>query len=240
MVSLRPLLLAALVLAPVRADAVGYGRFRWGESVEACRKKEPRLRPRPDAEPVAQEREVLALERREQASRARARGPDAYARWKELKQPEPRLDAHGYWLELAGLPARVTLLFIDDKLFGADVGILFAADRRDRASRVLDLLVEKYGPPTAARGGDPPDQTSVREHDTGDGTLTVFVQPPADDAPGLLRLRYRSIAHGRVAERYVEDLRGRRARAEREREERRRERERQRREERVGELLEHL
>jgi hypothetical protein len=207
------------VLGPAAAGATGYGRFQWGESTQSCRKKEPRLRPRADVEVVELERTTLKLIRAEDEARARAAGKEALARWKKSEQPKPRLAALETWIDVGGLPARATLLFIDDKLFGADVGVLEERGQRSRGDEVEALLRKKYGDPAKARGAETPEAPRAAELDAGDGTLQTFRQPATDREGGIIHLSYRSANYGPLAESYVESLQGRRLRIESAREE---------------------
>ncbi len=239
------LLLAATILAPDAARAVGYGRFRWGETSAECLKKEAKLRPRLDVEAVALERRTLKAARDEDEARARAAGPKALARWRESmrgadKKKPPRLSAREYWVEVGGLPARVTLLFLDDKLYGAEVGVLERRGARERGEQLEALLREKYGPPTRARGAETPAAARAGEFDTGDGTLQFFRQPAGNDEGGILQLTYRSAAFGPIADGYVEALQGQLMRIEGAREEARRAKAAAKDGEREAAILQHL
>jgi hypothetical protein len=204
-----PVALCALLLAPP-ALAGGYGQFSWGTSIKKVKKKlrKARLREAPDAEHVAFERqalaEVLAFERRE----AKRKGRKAWRAYRRSKKPKARLRAMRHWVKLYGLHARVELRFVDKKLYGAVVRVLYSDDQKTTAGRLLDLLAEKYGDPTST-ATDPDGKRTRMSFDAGDGRLTVFTETATKKKRGILRLGYLATNIGSSVERYLEGIRGR-------------------------------
>ncbi len=201
-----PLALAAFLLAPP-ALAGGYGQFEWGSTVKQVKKK-VRVREATDGEHVAFERqalaEILAFERKE----AKRNGRKAWRTFRRSKKPKPRLRAVRHWVKLYGLHARVELRFADKKLYGAVVRVLYAAEQKVTAGRLLDLLAEKYGDPTST-AVDPDGKRTRMSFDAGDGHLTVFTETATKKKRGILRFGYLATNIGSTVERYLEGIRGR-------------------------------
>lgn len=194
--------------AAAPGEAGGYGRFSWGSTIEEVIAIEKGARDHPEAEPVAHE--AAALGRLEAASKAKAEaaGREAMKAWKAATRPTPRLAARRYWVDLAGLPGRVELRFVDGALYAAVVRVLYRAKDKPAAGAILDALVAKYGAPL-----DPPvGQAPVAERPRldwalpGGGALRVLRQRV--DGPrgrGMLRLHYRGPGAAAV-EQYLEGL----------------------------------
>lgn len=204
-----PLVLTVVLLAPP-ALAGGYGQFAWGTPVKTVKKKlrKIRLRDAADAEHVAFERqalsEILAFERAE----AKRKGRKAWRTFRRSKKPKPRLTALRHWVRLYGLHARVELRFVDRKLYGAVVRVLYADQEKGAAGRLLDLVAEKYGDPTST-AADSDGRRTRMSFDAGDGRLTVFTETATKKKRGILRLGYLATNIGSAVERYLEGIRGR-------------------------------
>ena len=211
-----PILLAALLAAPP-ALAGGYGQFGWGATVSKVKTalKKTRLREAPDAEHVSFEREALATIGAFERAEAKRKGRKAWRRWRRRKKPKARLRAQRHWVRLFGLHARVELRFVDQRLYGAVVRVLYSEEQKGRAGEILDLLVSKYGEPTdTAADGD--GQRSRLSFDAGDGQLTVFTETAEKKKRGILRLGYQARVIGGAVDRYLEGIRGRLIQVERE------------------------
>lgn len=204
------LLLGLLLTAP--ALAAGYGQFAWGTSLKkvnrALEKQRVKARPAPDAEPVAFERQALTEIRAFDKKAARAAGRKAWRTWRRSKKPKRRMAAVRHWLRIYGLHARIELRFIDRKLYGAVVRVLYDDSQKAQAGQILDLLVEKYGEPTS-RAADPDGVRSRLSFNAGDGELTVFTEAAAKKKRGLLRMAWHANNLGAAADRYTEAVRAR-------------------------------
>ncbi len=171
-------------------------------------KQKIKLRAAREAEPVAFEREsiaqVLAFDRKQ----ARRGGKRAWRTFKRRKKPKPRLSAYRYWVRINGLATRVELRFVDLRLYGAVVRILYAEAQRSAISRVLDLVAEKYGAPTD-QAVEPDGSRTRLDFDAGDGRLTVFTETASKKRRGIVRMAYLANNVGSSVERYLEGIRGR-------------------------------
>ena len=204
----------ALALGLAGAAHADYGKLRWGASVQQVRKalgKRVKVRAADDLGAAGFERRALARVREEDARHAKAQGKQAWRAFRRLKRERPRITAHQYWVEIAGLTARVELHFYTHKLYSVVVRVLYQADQKAAAGQILDLLVEKYGDPEpAANGSDagPGDRAEV----TWDGRaerVVLHKRVVTADAPGLLRISYQGHAVGRMAEGHLAALRKR-------------------------------
>lgn len=189
--------------AAAPGEAGGYGRFSWGSTIEEVTTIEKGARDHPEAEPVA--RESAALERLEAASKAKAEaaGREAMKAWKAAARPTPRLAARRYWVDLAGLPGRVELRFVDGALYAAVVRVLYRAKDKPAAGEILDALVAKYGAPLDPPVGQAPPAERPRLDWAlpGGGALRVMrrrVEGPR--GRGMLRLHYRGPGSAAVEE----------------------------------------
>lgn len=193
------------------ADPGGYGRFRWGDGVEAVRAIEPKLAAFAAAEPVAFEAEALARIHDAARDAAKAEGRAAYKAFRAREAPRPRLSAHRYWISLAGLPGRVELRFVDDRLYEVIVRVLYREKQKPAAARILDGLVEKYGAPLDPESGHAPPEARPRlDFAIPGGRLRVLRRRVAPDEPrGMLRLHYAHTGLAEGVERYLQGLRGR-------------------------------
>lgn len=195
--------------APV--DPGGFGRFTWGSSVEAVREIEPGITAYAGAEAVTVEAEALERIHADDKRKAKAAGRKAWKAFRSQPVPKPRLAAYRFWLDLGGLPGRVELRFVDDRLYGAVVRVLYRAKDKPKAARILDGLVSKYGQPLDPPAGMAPVAERPRlDFEIPGGRLQVLrrrVKP--GDARGMLRLHYRETALSEGVERYLQGLRGR-------------------------------
>ncbi len=235
----RALLL--LLLSFGAAHAGGYGQFGWGTPEKEVRKKlkKHRLRASDSARHVEFEREaireVLEFEKRE----AKRAGRKAWRAWRKRKHPKPRLSATRHWVKLFGLPARVELRFVEGRLYGAVVRVLYSEAQKGAAAQMLDLLAEKYGEPTDEAAA--PDGSSSRlEFDAGDGTVKVYTKAASPKDRGILRIAYDSGNMGSAVDRYLEGVRGRLFQVQLEKSRRRDAAEEKKREAKKAELLKHL
>ena len=182
--------------------ATGYGQFRWGESFELVRRKVPALRRRKTEPEPSDERRLLDLIHK--ATNHKSSRADRRSKGNRRHRPPPRtprLSAHAYWIALGRLPARVVLLFVDKRLYGADVGALYKPHQRRAVADVVHMLVEKYGQPEHTRGGETSDAPRISEFDTGDGRLELLQRPVGKHRVGMLVLRYRAVKlHKEVTE----------------------------------------
>jgi hypothetical protein len=188
----------------------GYGPFEWGESIRAATKKlgKIRLAPRPDAEDVLFEAKVLRAERDEKVRLARLKKKPAadIRRLSKAKPAKARLSAHFYWVELGPLDAKVVLHFLDERLTGAEVGVLFTAAERAAAGELLDLLAEKYGPAKVRRGADAPNAPVVDVFEAADTDIEAYQQPATGGQSGYLRLVYRGREQQARVDAYLKSL----------------------------------
>lgn len=207
-----------LPIAPPAGDATvaapeprgGFGRFVWGSPVEAVREIEPELLVYAGAEPVTTEAEALERIRADARRTAKAAGRKAWKAFRSRPVPEARLAAYRFWLDLGGLPGRVELRFVDDRLYEGIVRVLYTAEDKPSAARILDGLVAKYGAPL-----DPPEgMAPVAERPRLDfaipgGRLQVLRRRVTPKGRGMLRLHYRHGALSQDVDRYLQELRGR-------------------------------
>ncbi len=195
--------------APV--DPGGFGRFTWGSSVEAVREIEPDIAAHAGAEAVTVEAEALGRIHADEKRKAKATGRQAWKAFRSRPVPQPRLAAYRFWLDLGGLPGRVELRFVDDRLYAAVVRVLYRAKDKPKAARILDGLMSKYGQPLDPPTGMAPVAERPRlDFEIPGGRLQVLrrrVEP--GDARGMLRLHYREAALSEGVERYLQGLRGR-------------------------------
>lgn len=229
-ITLAGLLAACLCAAPARGQPVpleikpplgsptvaaddpgGFGRFVWGMSVAAAREIEPALAPYAGAEGLTTEAEALERIHDHEARVARAGGRQAWKAFRQRPVARPRLSAWRFWLDLDGLPGRVELRFVDDRLYAGVIRVLYGEKQKPAAARILDGLVAKYGPPL-----DPPEgMAPVAERPRLDfaipgGRLQVLrrrITP--GDRRGMLRLHYTHSNLAEGVERYLQGLRGR-------------------------------
>ena len=194
--------IAALALTASNATAEGYGRYAWGDSRSSVRAEAGALRPHRNAEAVRLERRLVAalrkVSKRADREMGRRHTPDRGLR--------PRIGGFWHRVRLGRLPARVELLFFDDRLFGADVALLYRRSDRREVALVIHTLVEKYGESESTRGGGSRDAARVSRFDTGDGTLEVYQVPATARSKGTLALRYRGGEAHRRARAWVEGL----------------------------------
>lgn len=205
------------IKAPLGSPAVapedpgGFGRFVWGSSAAAAREVEPTLTPYAGAEAVTTEAEALARIHDDAKRRAKAGGRQAWKAFRQRPVPRTRLTAHRFWLDLGGLPGRVELRFVDDRLYAGVIRVLYGAKQKPAAARILDGLVAKYGPPLdPPRGMAPPAERPRLDFAIPGGRLQVLrrrITP--GDRRGMLRLHYRHPALSEGVERYLQGLRGR-------------------------------
>lgn len=188
----------------------GYGPFEWGESLRAVTKKLGKIRvaPRTDAEPVLFEAKVLRAERDEKVRLARLKKKPAadIRRLSRAKPSKARLSAHFYWVELGPLDAKVVLHFLDERLTGAEVGVLFAASDREAAGELLDLLAEKYGPAKRRRGADAPNAPIVDVFEAPGTDIEAYQQPATGGQSGFLRLVYHEREQKERVDAYLKSL----------------------------------
>jgi len=190
------LLAVAVALGVLCSSAhAGYGPFEWGEHVRTVTKKLGKLRlaPRTDAEPVLLEARVLRAERDEKVRLARLKKKPAadIRRLSRAKPSRARLSAYAYWVELGPLDAKVVLHFLDERLTGAEVGVLFTASDREAAALVLDLLAEKYGAAKHRRGEEAANAPVVDVFEAPGTDIEAYQQPATAGQSGFLRLVYR-------------------------------------------------
>jgi hypothetical protein len=204
-----PLALALLFVTPP-ALAGGYGQFEWETPLKTVKQrlKQRRVRAAPDAEPVAFEKDALAEIQAFDKKQARRKGRKAWRAWRRSKKARRRLSALRYWLRIYGLHARVELRFMDRKLYGAVVRVLYDEARKTNAGQVLDLLAEKYGEPTSRAAGPEGVRTRMT-FDGADGVLTVFTETAGKKRRGLLRMAYHANRSGALADRYIDAVRAR-------------------------------
>ncbi len=206
---MRLSLVLALLFVTPPVSAAGYGQFEWDTPLKTVKRrlKKQRVRVAQDAEPVAFERDALAETRAFDKKEARRKGRKAWRAWRRSKKSKRRLTALRYWVRIYGLPARVELRFMDRKLYGAVVRVLYDEARKANAGQVLDLLVEKYGEPTNRAAG--PGIRTRMTFDAVDGVLTVLTETSAKKRRGLLRMAYQATRAGAVADRYIDNVRTR-------------------------------
>lgn len=194
-----------------RKPIAGYGRFPWGTPRASVSAVEAGLTAWAGAEPVAFEAEAIARIIEDERSRAQAAGKEAFAAWKARPVPQPRLWAGRYWVTLEGLPGRVELRFIDDQLYAATVRLLYRPKQKPQAARILDSLLQKYGPPLDPANGVAPVGSRPRlTFALPVGRLQVLrhrARGPRDR--GMVRLHYRGGSRAEAVDRYLEGLRGR-------------------------------
>lgn len=207
----QPLPIEAPAGMPEPVDPGGFGRFTWGSSIAAVREIEPTLAEYAGAEAVTTEAEALERIQADATRKARAAGRQAWKAFRSRPLPQPRLAAWRFWLDLGGLPGRVELRFVDDRLYSAVVRVLYRTKDKPKAARILDGLMTKYGQPL-----DPPEgMAPVAERPRLDfaipgGRLQVLRRRVTlGDARGMLRLHYRHVELSEGVERYLQGLRGR-------------------------------
>lgn len=199
---------AALTALPAPAIAGGYGRYRWGEQLSAVKQKQKKLRTRKDVEPVALERRVFAAVMKASEAAARAEGRAALRAFRKRPKPKTRLSAYSYWVRLAELPSQVVLQFADERLYAAEVGILYKADQVPAVEEVMGHVRDKYGAPVEERrAANGPERAWTFELEAG--TLDILDRPPQGKERGMVTLTYRAQNLAEGVDRYVEGLRGR-------------------------------
>lgn len=211
------MLSAALCIAPAfgggRAHAGGYGAFDWGESVKSIGKKlgKQKLSPHTALEAAALEARVLRAERDEKVRLARLKKRPAadIRRLQKAKPGKPRLSAGYYWVALGPLDAKVVLQFLDERLTGTEVQVLFEAPQRAAAAELLDLMQAKYGAPKEHRGAEAPTAPALDVFDGGDTEIEAYQQPAVNGRSGFLRLVYRSKDRHESVVKHLESLEAR-------------------------------
>lgn len=203
----------ALALVPAPAAAGGYGGLDWGESIRGAQKKlkEAAPRPRTDVEALALEARVLTDERDEKVRLAilKKRPRADIVRLRRAPPAKARLAALGYWVDLGPLDGKVILSFFDDRLYAAEVTVIVPSALRASAGELLDLLVEKYGPPREHRGEEKAGAPAVDVFVQGDTRIEAFQQPATAGRNGLVQLVYLAPERQKLADAYVEDLHAR-------------------------------
>lgn len=186
-----------LLLWPNTSPAKGYGQFEWGQAVASVRTVRPQLRRAREATDVKLEVGALKKIRAEEARQARLKGAKAYAAWKaeSAKRLRRRFASYGHWLKLDGLNTNAQLHFIDGRLYGATVRVLFSRKQIPRADALLGTLTRAYGAP---RVFDNPQPVRLL-YSISDGSLEVHKLLATKKRNGMLRLDYRATELGGAA-----------------------------------------
>ena len=196
--------LASAETIPIRgATGGGYGRFSWGTSLETVETL-VRTLIKADSAETQTERKAIRLIRK---ANRRLRKTKAKAKIRPVRR---RLDNYRYWIKLNKLPTRVDLGFFDQRLHQAVVGAAYSKGDLATVDDIMDVLVEKYGPPisTADRKANI-DEDNELNFEMSNGQLIVQRTPPSGSKNGFIRLSYQSTELYPEVKSYLTDLRKR-------------------------------
>ena len=168
---------------PIRgATGGGYGQFSWGTSLSTVETLSPKLKSASDQVRVSEENRAL---KRLRKARSQSR--------KKRKDGEAKLSAYRHWTSLGGLKGMVTLLFYEDQLSEAAVGLLFSRGQHKKLQTLLDAMISKYGfPEDDGFQSAPLDRPRQHRFSSVDSQIILSIIPADDASPGYLEIVYRA------------------------------------------------
>ncbi len=162
------------------ATGGGYGQFSWGTSLSTVETLSPKLKRASDQLRVSEEKQALKrLKKKPRKSREKMKGS--------------KLSAYRHWTSLGGLKGMVTLLFYEDQLSEAAVGLLFSRGQHKKVQAILDAMLSKYGfPEDDSFQSAPLDRPRQHRFSSLDSQIVLSLVPADNASPGYLEIVYRA------------------------------------------------
>jgi hypothetical protein len=172
---------------PIRgATGGGYGQFQWGTSLATVKSLSPKLiRIKTAKECVEEEKYLKGLARAKRANR-RKKKP-----WPSGIPGQTSLARYHHWVTINGMRGRTEYAFYRDQLFEVVVRLVYRQSQMNQKSKILNRLVQKYGPPKPQKNGDDTPLSASHIVFSKMGGVVTTDQLNPGKKQGFLRLVYR-------------------------------------------------